>query len=208
MPENLDEQTAQTSGSAGQEAANPFDTSAEESELQALQAEITQAQASLEGDFAKYWAENNDTPETDELYFEDKEAFMKKVLQDQNAYLDERLRPKIQRANELGADISQKQQFGAIDSAVKAFKEKHPDVDENELMKFFNEQIPPEVQAQLQQLPPEQFFEELLALYNGVTGGAGEQAQGEEQLPQQINGVASSEGVANGVSGENPFERM
>ncbi len=208
MPENLDEQTAQTSGSAGQEAANPFDTSAEESELQALQAEITQAQASLEGDFAKYWAENNDTPETDELYFEDKEAFIKKVLQDQNAYLDEGLRPKMQRANELGADISQKQQFGAIDSAVKAFKEKHPDVDENELMKFFNEQIPPEVQAQLQQLPPEQFFEELLALYNGVTGGAGEQAQGEEQLPQQINGVASSEGVANGASGENPFERM
>lgn len=177
---------------------NPFDISAEESELNALKAEIEQAQASLETDFAKFEAEKfNADADFQELVFEKPEEFFKQVLQDQNAFLAEKITPKVERAEQLNADISQKRQFGAIDKALNAFKEAHPDVNVDEMMNFFVNEVPPQIQTELQKLPPEQFFEEVLAFYQQVKNGAsGENAQNagvaptqEENLPQQIQGV-------------------
>lgn len=65
---------------------NPFDTTAEENELNALNAELEQARASLEGDFAKYAAENT-SAELEELFFENKEEFFKAILEMQNTFL-------------------------------------------------------------------------------------------------------------------------
>lgn len=196
-------------------AQNPFDISAEESELNALNAELEQAQASLEADFAKVEAEkfSNDTA-FQELVFEQPEAFFQQVLQDQNAFLAEKITPKVERANQLNADISQKKQFGAIDAALKTFQAAHPDVNVDELMNFFVNQLPPEIQNQLQSLPPEQFFEELLALFEKVqngAGGANAQNSGvvptQEDLPQQIQGVPTEATQVQGGSRESYLSR-
>lgn len=213
MPDDL----TQGSGAAQNEPQNPFDISAEETELNALNAEIEQAQASLEADFAKVEADkfNSDTA-FQELFFENPEEAFKQVLQDQNAYLAEKITPKVQRAEQLNADISQKKQFGAIDAAVKTFQQKHPDADVNALMEFFANEVPPQIQAELNNLPPEQFFEELLALYEQVKSGAGANAQGAgaageqgENLPQQIQGVpTNAEQVQGSGLNENYITRM
>lgn len=206
-----------TENQGEQGATNPFDISAEESELKALQAEIEQARASLETDFAKFEAEKFASDQAfQELIFENAEAFFAQILQDQNAYLAQNFTPKVERAEQLNADIAQKQQFGAIDAAAKAFMQNHPEADINELMRFFSEELPPKVQNELQSLPPEQFFEELFALYEQVKNGAGANAQQaepepaqQENLPQQIQGVPtqSSQAQSGGYS-ENAFDRL
>lgn len=200
MPENENLQ---------EQPQNPFDTSAEESELNALQAELEQAQASIESDFAKQMADNT-TPEMEELFFEDKEAFYKQILEAQNAYLAENITPKIERRDALSSDISQKKQFGSIDAALNAFKEKYPDADADALMAFFQNEIPPQVQQELQALPPERFFEEVYALYQAVKNGGGGNVEGEnaEQLPRQINGVPNSSNEVRQGSADLPFTRI
>ena len=70
MPENLENEQVAAAG----EPQNPFDTSAEQGELDAINAELEQARASIESDFAKFAAANT-TPEMEEQFFEDKEAF-------------------------------------------------------------------------------------------------------------------------------------
>ena len=185
MPENL------TQGQEPAAAQNPFDTSAEQTELDALNAELEQARASMESDFAKVEAQkfNSDTT-FQELFFENPEAAFLQVLQDQNEYLATNIAPKEQRAEQLNADISQKQQFGAIDAGVKAFQQKHPDVDVAALLNFLTNEVPPQVRAELESLPPEQMLEELLVLFEQVKNGASQNAEPQgENLPQQIQGV-------------------
>lgn len=183
---------------------NPFDTSAEEAELNALQAELQQAQASIERDFAKQMAADT-TPELEELFFDDKEAFYLQILQAQNAFLTENITPKVERSKALSADISQKKQFSSIDAALKAFKQKYPEVDTDALMAFFQNEVPSQVQQELQQLPPERFFEELYKLYQAVKSGGGQQ---NETLPQQIEGVPSTTNEARRDNSELPFARI
>lgn len=199
-----------------QSKVSQFDTLEEENELNALNAELEQARASLETDFAKFEAEkfSKDTRFQD-LCFEDAEAFFKEILQDQNNYLSQNFEPKVKKAQELNAKISQKKQFKSIDDAVQIFTQKHPGVNIDELIAFCNEELPPKVQKELQNLEPMQFFEELYALYKGVykkQDQTQDQTQKDEQsenLPKQIGGVPSSAMSANGTNNnENLFDRM
>lgn len=196
MPENEGQQLS------------PFDTSAQQQELDAINAELEQARASIEGDFAKFASENT-TPEMEELFFENKEQFYLQILQMQNDFLESGVGAKEQRAAELTADINQKQQMGAIEQAEMAFLQKHPEVNTDELLDFFKNDLPPRQQAELEKLPPEQFFEALFELKGGEQAPQQEeQASGEdEKLPQQLNGVASSEAGQGRVS-DLPFRRL
>ena len=54
-----------------QEAVNPFDTSNQENELNALQEELQQSVSAVDNDFATFYAEN--MPEdVEDLFFEDR----------------------------------------------------------------------------------------------------------------------------------------
>lgn len=204
MPENLENEQVAAAG----EPQNPFDTSAEQGELDAINAELEQARASIESDFAKFAAANT-TPEMEEQFFEDKEAFYATILQMQNEYLAQNITPKAERAAALQSDITQKQQFGAIDAAVKVFQQNHPDVDLNQLMQWFSQAVPPQIQQEIQALPPEQMFEEILKLFEMQQGqGQGQGGEGEENLPQQIQGVPSNAEQLGGSRGGSYVTRL
>lgn len=186
---------------------NEFDTSGEQTELDALNAELEQARANIEGNFSEFFAQNA-TPELDELYFEDKKAFADEFQKMQNVYFDEQIGAKQARAGELESSIAQKQQFGVIDSAMKNFQAAHPDVNVDELFRFMSEDLSPKKVAELENLPPEQFFEELYALYQQMMSG--ESAGGEakkEKLPQQLRGVPSNN-TQSGAASELPTQRL
>ncbi|ENQ3534191.1 hypothetical protein ACEOZC_001603, partial [Campylobacter upsaliensis] len=60
----------------------------DEARLAVLENEISQAEASLEGDFASFAAAKLENDEAlSELFFEDKESFIKSILSLQNEFL-------------------------------------------------------------------------------------------------------------------------
>lgn len=175
------------------EEINPFDSSAESSELQALQAELEQNAQSIESDFAKYAAEKL-TADDEELFFENKEAFISKILQMQNEFLETNIAPKQARAQELQGQISKKQDLANFDKAVKEFSQQHPEVNINELMEFLQNEIPPRIQRELEKIQDSsEFINTLYEVYMQANGGA--QAQGAQEpargeaLPKQVQGV-------------------
>lgn len=154
-----------------------------EEQFDAIMNELDQAQASLEGDVAKALAQQTDA-DLEELFFEDKEAFYKEVFKMQNEYLEANINPKIAQAKELQGKMQQEQDFQAIDRAKEQFAQAHPDVDIEALMQFYTT-LDEQTQAELGSLPPLEFFEALLQLFQGQEQG---QAGG-EHLPTQIQGV-------------------
>lgn len=185
------------------EVLNEFDTSGEQTELDALNAELEQARANVESNFSEYFAQNA-TPEIEELFFEDKKAFADEFQKMQNVFFDEQIGQKQARADELGNSITQKQQFSVIDSAMKKFQAAHPDVNVDELFRFMQEDLPPRKVSELENLPPEQFFDALYALYQQMMGEG--QAE-KEKLPQQLRGVPSNN-TQSGSANELPTQRL
>ncbi|WP_104753141.1 Coiled-coil domain-containing protein [Helicobacter salomonis] len=155
----------------------------QETQLEVLKREIEQAEASLESDFAKHAAQNVDS-QLEELFFGDKEAFFKKILEMQNSFLKEKLGNKVEQANQLQQSISAKKGQQEVEQAQKAFLEKHPEADMNALTTFYNEDLPPKYKKELEQLEGVEFFEALYQLYQAFKGeNKGEDKQGQEQAP-------------------------
>lgn len=189
---------------------SPFDTSGEEAEFKALQDELAQIEAGLENNFADFMVQNTDE-KLEELFFEDKKAFYLKVQQMQNDFTKNQLESKLQRSNELKSSISQKKALGGIDEAMAVFLQKYPEADVDELMRFYAEEVPPKIQADFEKMPPEQFFEELYLLWQGLQQGQApqqQQGQAQEQLPRELNGVPSDAGQENTSNSNLPFERL
>lgn len=192
---------------APQEPPNPYDYSAELDELEALSNELNQAQASIEGDVAKALSAQI-TPEMEEMFFEDREAFLLEIFKLQNQFLEQNINPKIERANALQGDITKKQAMQGIEQAQQRFSQAHPDVDINALMEFFIS-LPESEQARLSALNPDEFFNELYALYSAkdnVPPEAEEQSSEPEQLPTQLNGVGNNSELSE--SADLPMERI
>lgn len=144
--------------------------------------------ASIQEGLAKELAEMvENNPELEDLFFEDKEAFFKKIIEFQDKVVNERI---VDRQNEL-EEFDKNAQFEsglqALEQAKKAFQEAHPDVNADELMQFYLT-LPQDVQAQLDSLAPDALFEKLFELYQ-AQGGA-QQGQ-QDQLPKQLNGMPS-----------------
>lgn len=144
--------------------------------------------ASIQEGLAKELAEMvENNPELEDLFFEDKEAFFKKIIEFQDKVVNERI---VDRQNEL-EEYDKNAQFEsglqALEQAKKAFQEAHPDVNADELMQFYLT-LAQDVQAQLDSLAPDALFEKLFELYQ-AQGGA-QQGQ-QDQLPKQLNGMPS-----------------
>ncbi|RDU51757.1 Coiled-coil domain-containing protein [Helicobacter sp. MIT 00-7814] len=183
-------------------APNPQDAQpiSKQEELSALENEISQAESMLEQNAANAIAEQI-TPELEELFFEDKVGFVKKIFEMQNKFLQDTIAPKVQRANELKGEITQEAQFAEIESAKEAFLQKHPEVDFESLMSFYQEDLSPRQMESISNLPPVEFFEELYKLYSAQNGTpAGNNA------PTQLVGVSGDAEV--GGNENLPMERI
>lgn len=162
----------------------------DEARLAVLENEISQAEASLENDFASFAAQKLNSDEgLEEAFFEDKEEFIKQILHLQNEFLKS-LQNKVDEANELRGQIGQKKAFDTIQAAADAFDAQNLGVSSDALLDFFQKDLSPRAKANLENLEPSAFFEELYKLYQGET-----QEQSEE-LPQRLN--ASSASVESG----------
>lgn len=176
-----------------QDAPNPYDTSGEVAELQALQDELSQSEEAIEGECAKTIASQLNEAD-DELYFEDKEGFIKRVFALQNAWLKENIGSKQERAQELTNSINSKNEQASIDAAAKEFQSAHPEADIAMLMDFLNNEVPPRISNELQaEADPRAFFEKLYELFlqaNGQNPQNTQEPQEPEELPAQLQGVS------------------
>lgn len=182
-------------------SSDPFAYDEEEKELEAISQELQQAQASIEGDVAKDIA-NKITPELEELFFEDKEAFLLEIFKLQNTYLEEHINPKVTRAKELEGSIGHKQAMQGISIAQQKFAQNHPEADINAMMEFFLT-LPEQEQDRMGRLDPNVFFEELYKLFENAKS----QVKPQHQLPTQLQGVGNNSAMSESAS-DLPMERI
>lgn len=185
----MSEQELQAQEGAPSAPDTPQEPSKQE-RLQALQSELAQSQQSLEQNLAGILAKEceGDT-DLEDLFYEDKQAFFEKVFAMQNEKIKAELEPRMQEIDSLGQEIELDDKMQALDLAKEQFAAQNPNANPDELLQFFM-QLPPEQQAQIESLPPEQVFYALQELQGGAAQGA---PSGE--LPQQLSGIPSAASV-------------
>lgn len=165
---------------------NPFDTTQQESELGTLENELNESLSALDSDFANYYAEN--MPEdVEELFFEDRAAFLMEVEKAKVEYIQEKIEPMQQRKQELTQNIEQNKQGAAIWQAQSKFLQAYPDADLDELLKFYNENLSP---RQKQELESEgDLFKAYEKVYQYMHGGNNDgEGSKKRNLPRQTSG--------------------
>ncbi|WP_187932415.1 Coiled-coil domain-containing protein [Helicobacter pylori] len=166
-----------------------------EIELETLKREIAQAEASLEQDFIKHMVDKTNE-KVEDLFFSNKPEFYRFVFTEQNNYLREKLTDKVGRAMDLSDEIQRDRENEEIEKDKEAFLKKHPEVDFNELLDFYNEEVPNRIKKQIDKLEGEAFFEAILDYLNAVLAKQEEsksEKEEESKLPKEVLG--------NGVSG-------
>ncbi len=167
-----------------------------EIELETLKREIAQAEASLEQDFIKHMVDKTDE-KVEDLFFSNKPEFYRFVFTEQNNYLREKLTDKVSKAMALSDEIQNDKDAEEIEKDKQAFLSKHPEVDFNALLDFYNEEIPNRFKKEIDKLEGVAFFEAILDYFNAVNAKAEEPKKEnkdeESQLPKEVLG--------NGVSG-------
>ncbi len=167
-----------------------------EIELETLKREIAQAEASLEQDFIKHMVGKTDE-KVEDLFFSNKPEFYRFVFTEQNNYLREKLTNKVSKAMELSDEIQRDKDTEEIERDKQAFLNKHPEVDFNELLEFYNEEIPNRIKKEIDKLEGVAFFEAVLDYFNAVNT--------KEQEPKKENKEEEKElpkeALGNGVSG-------
>lgn len=164
------------------EPQNPFDTSKQEGELSTLENELNESLSALDSDFANYYAEN--MPEdVEELFFDDRVAFLMEVEKAKVEYIQEKIEPVQARKKELIDSIAQNKQGSAIWEAQSKFTKAYPQADLDSLLKFYNENLSPK---QKQELENEgDLFKAYEKVYHYMQGGGEE--KGKRNLPKQTN---------------------
>ena len=110
--------------------------------IKSLKDEISQIEASLESNAAKFLAENS-TDSDKELFFENEEEFYKKTFEKVNNFYKQQLFPKREQAKELETAINNKREQGSLKQAMDTFDQAHSDIKANELLAFAQEELPP-----------------------------------------------------------------
>ncbi|WP_441736500.1 Coiled-coil domain-containing protein [Helicobacter pylori] len=175
-----------------------------EIELETLKREIEQAEASLENDFAKHMAEKTDE-KLEDLFFNNKADFYRSVLVEQNNYLNEHVSKKVDKAIALNEEIETSKKNQEIENAKAEFLEKHKNenINFNELVDFYNEELPQKYKREIDKLDGVQFFQAVYDLFKAMQGETQDEktsAKDEERnLPKEVlgNGVSSSANVRN-----------
>ncbi|RKV45721.1 Coiled-coil domain-containing protein [Helicobacter pylori] len=163
-----------------------------EIELETLKREIAQAEASLEQDFIKHMVDKTNE-KVEDLFFSNKPEFYRFVFTEQNNYLREKLTDKVGRAMDLSDEIQRDRENEEIEKDKEAFLKKHPEIDLNELLDFYNEEIPNRIKKQIDKLEGVAFFEAVLDYFNAVKEPKSEDKEEKRELPK--------EALGNGVSG-------
>ncbi|WP_231253671.1 Coiled-coil domain-containing protein [Helicobacter pylori] len=166
-----------------------------EIELETLKHEIAQAEASLEQDFIKHMVDKTNE-KVEDLFFSNKPEFYKFVFTEQNNYLREKLTDKVGRAMDLSDEIQRDKDAEEIERDKQAFLNKHPEVDFNALLDFYNEEIPNRIKKEIDKLEGVAFFEAVLDYFNAANAkeeSKKESQEEEKELPKEVLG--------NGVSG-------
>ena len=125
-------------------------------------------------------------PSLEDLFFEDKVAFFKRILDVVSDEMEERFINKHKELAEFDNNAQLEGKMQALEQAKNAFQEAHPDIDADMIMALYLD-LPPQMQKQLDSLPPQMLFDELYKLYQQQGGTQ----QTQEQLPQQLNGMPS-----------------
>ena len=165
-------------------------------ELETLKNEISQAEASLESDFAKYAADNINE-RLEQLFFDNKEQFIQELLTMQNQFLKDKLGDKAKRVSELHEEISSEQTKQELENMKEQFKQAHPDANMDDLIRFYNEDLPPKYRKQLDSLEGLDFFNQLYEVYKAFNAEENTEAPNNEQntdpnLPKRLSGNATS----------------
>ena len=194
-----------------QKERDEFDYTDELNELEGVEKELQDIESSIEGNFATWITEVIDSDQTlEDLFFNDRKTFFKKILELQNQFVKELVEPRIARAQELDSKIKSKSELGKIDMIKKQFQKEHPDVNIQELIMFYTQELPPKVQEAIKAEPVENFFNIIYELYMQSTQPQEPQQQPqqpEDPLPKQAQGVAVSSEEADSNSGYLPMER-
>ncbi|WP_120802944.1 Coiled-coil domain-containing protein [Helicobacter pylori] len=177
-----------------------------EIELETLKREIAQAEESLENDFAKHMAEKTDE-KLEDLFFNNKVDFYRSVLVEQNNFLNEHVSKKIDKAVALSEEIETSKKSQEIEKAKAEFLEKHKDenIDFNELVDFYNEELPQKYKREIDKLDGVQFFQSIYDLLKAAQGENMQEGKAnaiiekERNLPKEVkgNGVSSNADVRN-----------
>lgn len=101
--------------------SNPYDSSEEVKELEALQTEIAELENNIEGNGAAFLAQNI-SPEEEELFFENKEEFFKTIMKKLNNFFEEQLGEKTQRIAQIKNTIDEKNSNAEFYTAQQEFE--------------------------------------------------------------------------------------
>lgn len=157
--------------------------------LNNLKGEYEQNLKSFEVNFAKKAKEFTESnPELEELFFENKEEFFKKVLELQNDFVKTELTQKQDDISNLESEISLDNQLGEVERAKEAFLSAHPEIDINELLAFYAEELTPREQKAFESLPATELFNALYEIYMQKTQGQNPEQKANEELPKQVKG--------------------
>lgn len=166
-----------------------------EIELETLKREIAQAEASLEQDFIKHMVDKTNE-KVEDLFFSDKPEFYRFVFTEQNNYLREKLTDKVNKAINLSDEIQRDKDAEEIEKDKQAFLKKHPEVDFNKLLEFYEEELPKRIKTKIDKLEGVAFFEAVLDYFNAIN--AKEEPKKENQEEER---PLPKEALGNGVSG-------
>lgn len=180
-----------------QEEGTPTAQEPQAKDLATLKSELNDALNAYENDFALAAAQKvNDDPSLEELFFENREEFFKAIMAFQNEFL-QGIKAKMSEVQNLEDQEQAQADEADFQAKLSEFANAHPEVNMQELLEFANT-LPPELREKLDSLPREFFFTTLYELFVNKDKllGAGEEAgqeSAQEALPQQINGVATSQ---------------
>ncbi|AQQ59380.1 hypothetical protein XJ32_03940 [Helicobacter bilis] len=194
-----------------QEPTSEYDTTQEQGQLEAIQKELQDIEASVENDFAEHISALIDNDSVlEELFFSDRVTFFKKVIEEQNKFVSALVEPRAAKAKELQDTIAGKSEMANIEAIKQDFQSRHPEVDIKELIAFFANELPPRVQEEIKSQPIEAFFDLVYEIY-AAQNAPQEEVQEEslpEDLPAQAQGVAVDSQQSDTNSGALPMNRQ
>lgn len=189
-----------------------YDTTQEQGQLEALQKELQDIEASVENDFAEHISALIDNDSVlEELFFSDRVTFFKKIIEEQNKFVSALVEPRVAKAKELQDTIAGKSELANIEAIKQDFQSRHPEVDIKELIAFFANELPPRVQEEIKSQPIEAFFDlvyEIYAAQNAPQEEAPPEEAPPEDLPAQAQGVAVDSQQSDTNSGALPMNRQ
>lgn len=195
-----------------QEPTSEYDTTQEQGQLEAIQKELQDIEASVENDFAEHISALIDNDSVlEELFFSDRVTFFKKIIEEQNKFVSALVEPRVAKAKELQDTIAGKSELANIEAIKQDFQSRHPEVDIKELIAFFANELPPRVQEEIKSQPIEAFFDlvyEIYAAQNAPQEEAPPEESPPEDLPAQAQGVAVDSQQSDTNSGALPMNRQ